>query len=171
MKLTTKDLSLMAILLTILIVCSKISFPIGLISITLQTFAVAILSYILGVKRSLITISTYIIIGLIGIPVFSTGGGISYLLTPSFGFILGFIPFSIILIKIKNFIISLSSLLILYILGSIYMIMILTFYMGKDVTFIYVLEVAVVPFVIKDILSIILAKFIYTRIKDNQNIK
>ncbi|MFI3329814.1 MAG: biotin transporter BioY [bacterium] len=171
MKITTKDLSLMAILLAILIVCSKISFPIGLISVTLQTFAVAILSYILGVKRSLITISTYIIIGLIGIPVFSTGGGFSYILTPSFGFIIGFIPFSIILIKIKNFIISLSSLILLYLIGAVYMVLILTLYLGRDVTFIYVLEVAVIPFIIKDIISIILAKFIYTRIKDNQYIK
>jgi biotin transport system substrate-specific component len=70
-----KDITLMSIMLAILIVASKISFNIGPIPITLQTFAVAIISCLLKWKRASIVFLAYIIMGLIGIPVFSTGGG------------------------------------------------------------------------------------------------
>ena len=86
-----KDLCLMTVCLSILIVCSKISFDIGIISLTLQTFAVALTGYLLKWKRSAIVFITYIIMGLIGIPVFSGGGGFFYVLKPSFGFIIGFL--------------------------------------------------------------------------------
>ena len=91
----TKDLTIMAISLAILIICSKISFNIGIISLTLQTFAVVIISLLLKWKKAAIVFIAYIVMGLIGIPVFSTGGGFQYVLLPSFGFIIGFLPFII----------------------------------------------------------------------------
>ena len=55
-----KDIALMSMMLAILIVCSKIKFNIGPIPVTLQTFAVIIISYILGVKKGLIVFGLYI---------------------------------------------------------------------------------------------------------------
>ena len=86
-----KDIAMMTVCLSILIIASKISISIGIIAITLQTFAVALIPYILKWKRSAIVFITYILMGLIGIPVFSNGGGFYYVLKPSFGFILGFL--------------------------------------------------------------------------------
>ena len=84
MKIKIKDLAIMAMMLAILVVCSKISFNIGIISLTLQTFAVASIGLILKWKKALIVFFTYIVMGLIGIPVFSTGGGYQYIFYPSF---------------------------------------------------------------------------------------
>ena len=94
-----KDLCFMVIFLSLLIISSKISVEIGIISITLQTFAVTITCYLLKWKKSLIVFLAYIIMGLVGLPVFSVGGGIYYLLKPSFGFILGFLGISCIQAK------------------------------------------------------------------------
>jgi biotin transport system substrate-specific component len=46
---------------------------------------------LLAPRYAMISQAVYIALGLLGLPVFSTGGGFSYILTPSFGFLLGFI--------------------------------------------------------------------------------
>ena len=95
-KLKINDLVKMSISLAIIIICSKISIPIGPIPLTLQTFSVFIVSLILGSFKSAIVFSLYILLGLLGLPVFSSGGGFHYIFMPSFGFIIGFLFSSIV---------------------------------------------------------------------------
>ena len=46
--------------------------------------------FLLGARNGFVSVLTYLIIGLIGIPVFAHGGGLGYLLRPTFGFLIGF---------------------------------------------------------------------------------
>ncbi|MPM70688.1 Biotin transporter BioY [bioreactor metagenome] len=57
---------------------------------TLQTFFVALAGLLLGKKLGAVSALVYMAIGLIGIPVFTEGGGIAYVLKPTFGYIVGF---------------------------------------------------------------------------------
>ena len=171
-KIKIYDVVMMAISLALVIICSKISIPIGAIPLTLQTFAVFLISLILGVKKSFIVFLTYIILGLIGLPVFSSGGGIQYIFMPSFGFIIGFIvaaPIVGIASKSDKFylkyITSFIGLLIINIFGVVYMLIILNLYKGLNKDIIYVLSVAVAPFIAKDIFIVILSCIIYSRLK------
>jgi len=167
-----KDLCLMTVCLCILIICSKIAVPIGVISITLQTFAVAIIPYILKWKRASIVLTAYILMGLIGIPVFSDGGGFFYVLKPSFGFILGFLSSTFITgsnvlknSKIAGLIKGLLGLLTLDLIGMIYMYFILKYYIGSAKTSIlYVIQVGFLPFILKDSISVVLAYIISLRL-------
>lgn len=168
-----KDLSIMAICLSVLVICSKISFNIGIISLTLQTFAVIIISILLKWKKASIVFITYIIMGLVGIPVFSTGGGFDYILKPSFGFIIGFLVASIIIgipfgkNKYMVIIKSLIGLLVLDIIGMVYMYIILKFYLASpSVDVLYVIEVGFLPFIIKDLISTVLAALIGIRLEN-----
>ena len=70
----------------------KIVIPVGADSMnfTLQWFFVLLAGLLLGAKRAFLSVSTYLLIGLMGIPVFARGGGPAYLLRPTFGFLLGF---------------------------------------------------------------------------------
>lgn len=70
----------------------KIVIPVGpdTMNFTLQWFFVLLAGLLLGSKRALYSVSTYLIIGLVGIPVFARGGGPAYLIRPTFGFLLGF---------------------------------------------------------------------------------
>ena len=172
MKIKIKDLAIMAMMLAILVVCSKISFNIGIISLTLQTFAVASIGLILKWKKALIVFFTYIVMGLIGIPVFSTGGGYQYIFYPSFGFIIGFMLSSFVtgsnlFNKNKWMLIpkALLGLIVIDIVGLIYMYLILNFYMDKPSSILYVLEVGFTPFIIKDSISVVLASLIAIRLE------
>lgn len=168
-KIKIKDLTLISMMLALLIICSKISFNIGPIPITLQTFAVFMISLILGVKKSIIVFLTYIIMGLIGIPVFSQGGGFDYIFKPSFGFIIGFLAASAIIGIRKDlfyvkYITSTIGLIIINLCGVIYMYIIINYYLDLDKSLSYVLSVGVLPFIFKDFISAILACIIYSRI-------
>lgn len=70
----------------------KIVIPVGAdtMNFTLQWFFVVLAGLLLGSKRAFWSIAAYLIIGLSGIPVFARGGGLSYLIRPTFGFLLGF---------------------------------------------------------------------------------
>lgn len=57
---------------------------------TMQWFVVLMAGLLLGRKRASMSVCVYLIIGLVGVPVFASGGGPAYLIRPTFGFLLGF---------------------------------------------------------------------------------
>lgn len=85
------DLVYMAVGAVLITVCSWISIP-TTVPFTLQTFAVFFVLGLLGGKRGLISILVYILLGAVGVPVFSgMTGGFARLIGPTGGYIIGFI--------------------------------------------------------------------------------
>ena len=70
----------------------KIMIPLGIFEVTvsLQLFFALISGCVLGRKWGALSIICYIFLGLIGLPIFAHGGGIYYIMKPTFGFIIGF---------------------------------------------------------------------------------
>ena len=70
----------------------KIMIPIGIWEVTfsLQFFFALLAGFLLGSKRGLAAVGVYLLIGLAGVPVFAHGGGLMYLMKPTFGFLIGF---------------------------------------------------------------------------------
>lgn len=75
-----------------LTICSKISIPLHPVPINLQTMGVAIIAAAFGWRIGVATVALFIVEGLSGLPVFTYGGGPGYVMSPSFGFIIGFLP-------------------------------------------------------------------------------
>lgn len=71
----------------------KITIPIEPVDMhfTLQWLFVLLAGFLLGRRLGSISVALYLLIGLIGIPIFASGGGPAYLLRPTFGFLLGFL--------------------------------------------------------------------------------
>ncbi len=75
----------------LLAICSWISIP-TVIPFTLQTFAVFLTMLLLGGKQGTIAVLIYLLLGAVGIPVFSNfGAGLGYLLGNTGGYVIGFI--------------------------------------------------------------------------------
>ena len=97
---TTRLVSnLITILLgTVLItLAAKINVPTWPVPVTLQSFAVAALAGAFGWRIGVATVVAYLIEGALGLPVFATGGGLAYLVGPTGGFLLGFVPMAYII--------------------------------------------------------------------------
>ena len=74
-------------------ISSFIRVPFPLVPITAQTLFVYMSGNILGSKRGAVSQVLFLAVGLCGLPVFAMGGGIGYVLKPSFGYLLAF-PFA-----------------------------------------------------------------------------
>ncbi len=81
-----------AVLLALMVVGGFIKIPIGTVPITLQTLFVLLAGGIGGWRMGATVTTLYIAMGLMGIPIFSGGGGITYVTYPTFGYLLGFVP-------------------------------------------------------------------------------
>lgn len=132
----------------------KIPVPGTPLIITLQTFFVFMAGMLLEARYAFFSQLVYVVIGLIGLPVFSGGGGFAYILQPSFGFLIGFCvcaPLISVLVRnnlletvslkqkgilplIKAFAGSFVSVAVLYTLGISYMYMIFNVYLGNPKT-------------------------------------
>lgn len=80
----------------LLTVAAKISVPVWPVPVTLQSFAVAALAAAFGWRIGVATVALYIAEGMAGLPVFAAGGGPAYILGPTGGFILGWLPMAFI---------------------------------------------------------------------------
>ena len=76
----------------VLAAAANLKVPLPPVPINLTTLAVAILAAGFGWRIGVATIALYIAEGLSGLPFFANGGGWGYVLSPSFGFIVGYLP-------------------------------------------------------------------------------
>ncbi len=87
------DASLVLAGVALVALLAKVSFWIGPVPITGQTLGVIVVGAALGARRGAAALTSYMLLGLAGAPVFAGPlAGPAYVLSPSFGFILGFIP-------------------------------------------------------------------------------
>ncbi len=164
----TKDMTLIAIMIGILIICSQLALPIGPVPITLQTLAVFVIGYLLTPKNAVMATLLYLVLGLIGFPIFSNfTGGLQAFLLPSFGFALAFIPATYLQAKylnkhsrfnVRNLAIAgLINTVVTYGIGLTYMTFILNIYLESQLSFMGILFAGFIPFIPGDIIKLTLA--------------
>lgn len=161
--------------IALLAVGGFIKIPFAILPITLQPFFLYTIIFTFGRKKSVAATSMYLILGLMGIPIFANGGGIGYLLQPSFGFLIGFVVVSFIagtILKITDkedvktyIIVGCISEVFLYIVGVSYMFVILNFYLNIEKTIPVLVVSYVLPYLPSDILSIVIGAVISNRVK------
>ena len=71
-------------------VSAFLRIPMGPVPLTMQSFAAVTAGYCLGAAGGAAATLLYTIVGLAGLPVFASGGGLAYVLSPTFGYIIGF---------------------------------------------------------------------------------
>lgn len=86
----TQNLILCALFVALITAGAFIRIPIPVVPFTLQFLFTMMAGLLLGGKLGAAAVGVYILIGLIGLPVFTEGGGLSYIFKPSFGYIIGF---------------------------------------------------------------------------------
>lgn len=90
-KFLAADIAECAIFVALMTAGAYIQIPFPLMPLTFQTVISVLAGLLLGWKKGAVSMAVYCFTGLIGIPVFTGGGGIFYVLKPSFGYAVGFI--------------------------------------------------------------------------------
>lgn len=168
-NLSIKEMVICAIMTALMCVLAPMSIPIGPVPITLTNLVIYITIVLLGTKLTTVSYIVYLLIGLVGVPVFSGfTGGVAKLAGPTGGYLIGFI-FMIIIGGIiyekfgsNNIIAGLglfAGLVVAYIFGTVW------FVHQMDYTYSAALSVCVWPFVPFDIIKIVIAIILGKTIK------
>ncbi len=160
-KISAKRLTLIALFVALLTVSAKITIPMVPVPMTLQTAVVLFFACYLGMADSIAGVAIYIVMGLIGIPVFASGGGFAYAVKPSFGFTLGFlvscVVCGLIYKKSGNLLRTITAVLAgtisVYIIGIAYFLLLKAFYLGGAIDFWNVLLKFWIVFIPSDVLK------------------
>ncbi len=143
---------------------AKVSFFIGPVPITGQTAGVILVGAALGARRGAASLTAYALVGLAGLPVFAGPvAGPGYVLSPSFGFIVGFIPAAFLAgwfaerawdrTPALAFLGFLAASIVPFLFGVPYLALILASVLGQQITVASVLDAGVVPFLIPGVLK------------------
>lgn len=157
---STKHLVLTGMFTAVLVVLSQISIPMPSgVPVTLQTFGVALCAGTLGWQVGSMAVGLYILLGALGLPVFSgMTGGLGILLGPTGGFLVGFLFLTYFMGRIaseKNKI-KIAAGVVLGI-GLCHLCGILWFMQVMSMSFIKAAVLVSLPYLAKDILSAVLA--------------
>ena len=164
-KMKTLDMVYIALFACLMAICSWISIP-GEVPFTLQTMGVFLAIGLLGGKRGTLAVLVYILMGVIGLPVFSGFSGvIGKLVGVTGGYIVGFLASALVmwametLLGKKKWALALSmviGLLVCYAFGTAWFMVLYTNSKGA-ITLGAVLGMCVIPYIIPDVIKIAVA--------------
>lgn len=156
-----RSIAVVGLAAAMICVISPISIPIGDVPLSLATFVILITAGLLGPYKGTAAVSVYLLIGSMGLPVFSGfSGGLGRLIGPTGGYLIGYLPLAFItgLGKGKFFPMILGT-AVLYAAGTVW------YTIFADVSFIAAAAVCVVPFLPLDSVKIAAAAIAVNRMK------
>ncbi len=172
-KIGTADIVKIALGAAVMCVLSAMGLQIGAVPITLATLGVYLVAAVFGKYRATVSVIIYILLGIIGLPVFAGfAGGISRILWSGGGFIIGYIPCAFVTGLIIDAaqekrlvypVAMIAGTLFCYGCGTLWYAFLM------NTTFTAALSVCVVPFLIVDAVKIVIATFVAYSIRQTVN--
>ena len=167
---STRSIARCGVCVALLTVSAWVTVPLGPVPFTLQTFALALLPQIMGTREATLTVIVYLLLGAMGVPVFSGfQGGIGVLMGPTGGYLLGFaaaMPVagaishaSMMPRRASGALAGVALLAVSYALGTFQLMNVY----GIDA--LAALAVAVVPFVVPDVVKVVLSVGVAERLR------
>lgn len=181
-RLSLRNMIMCALFTALITIGAFIKIPIPVVPFTLQFLFTMLAGLLLGGRLGGISVLVYIFLGLVGLPVFTEGGGLGYLFKPSFGYIIGFCMASYITGIIANKVSSPSykrlvtanfiGLIIVYLCGMVYYYMICNYVINTPIALwpliLYCFILAVPGDIMLCLLGAVLAKRLLPILNKNQ---
>lgn len=160
-KITTYQMAVTALMAAVMCVLGPLSVPIGAVPISLTNLVICFTVWLLGPKFGTLSVAVYLVLGAVGLPVFSGyGAGLAKLAGPTGGYLIGFLPMALIgglfIEKSKGQPVISGLGLVLgiavsYALGTAWFV----FQMGCELG--YALAVCVYPFIVFDLIKVVIS--------------
>lgn len=157
-----------AMMAAVTVVLSQLAVPMpSNVPVTLQTFAIALCAYMLGAKLGTAAVLVYVVLGAVGVPVFANfTGGLGIVMGPTGGFIIAFPVMALICglslgfsRKWLSIAAGVLSLAVCHLVG------VLWFSVVTGTDFVASFLLASAPYLIKDVISVVLAYFVAALVK------
>ena len=170
----TRDIILCALFAALIAIGAFIRIPIPYVPITFQGFFVLLAGFLLGPKYGSISMLVYIALGLVGLPIFTEGGGVMYVLKPTFGFLIGFAVCALLAGRLAGrlkkltvgslFLAGMLALVPVYVIGAVYFYFIMNCVMQTPVGVWAAVWSCIIMVLPADILRCLLASWLAKRL-------
>ncbi|MEG1912308.1 MAG: biotin transporter BioY [Cloacibacillus sp.] len=175
-----KSMVLVSIFAVLSAVGARLMIPVPFVPFTLQTLVCMLAGFVLGPRLGAAAMALYMLMGLIGIPVFTSTAGPAAILAPSFGYIIGFIGCAWIcgalserfarggrrVSKLQYFAAAMAGVIFVYVVGVAYLYVILNWYLRAANAGVWrVLSIGFFATIGGDVIKAALAAFIAERLK------
>ncbi len=171
-KTNVRTMSLVAMMTVIICVCAWITVPLT-VPFTMQIVGVFAAVLILGGKRGTLSLLLYMLLGAVGLPVFSGfRGGLATIVGPTGGYMVGFFAISLLYALFEERVrgsvkatvaVLLAGLAVCYLFGTVWFCFVMNGD-GGNYTFVSALAVCVVPYILPDLAKLALALFVSDRV-------
>lgn len=168
----TRDLIYCALFAALTAIGAFLHFQLFQATITLQFFFTAMAGLLLGAKLGALSQLLYVVLGLVGVPIFAAGGGFGYVFNPTFGFLLGLDPHGVGHRQDRrkgplcaaSLLACFAGLAVLYLVGLPYIALIVNVYKGGNVSGMTLATAYMLPYLPGDCLKIVVSVILAPRI-------
>lgn len=168
-----RSLAYVALMAALLAVCAWITIPLGPVPFTMQNFGLFAALGLLGGQLGSLTVVVYLLLGLVGLPVFSGfGAGPAALLGPTGGFLLGFLLSALVYWGITSRLGTSTRVMVLamvlglaacYAMGTVWFLFVYSG--GSSATLIGTLTLCVFPYILPDLVKLALAFLLVKQVR------
>lgn len=170
-KMTPRDMVLVAMFASLAVVAALLFRFLGgmIVPFSLLPFVALLAGGLLGARLGALSMGIYVLMGVLGLPVFEKPpfGGLAYILSPTFGFLLGFIVAAFVTGLIleghldagpmRYSLAMLLGVMVIYAIGLPYLYVILNYAMGESFNVLQIIMLFFVPFIGLDLLKALAA--------------
>lgn len=170
MTMPARTVARCGVCIALLAVSAWVTVPLGMVPFTMQTFVLALLPQVMRTRDALFTVVVYLLLGAVGVPVFSGfQGGLGVLLGPTGGYLLGFaagmpvagavMHASVLPRRARGVAAGIALLAVSYVLGTFQLMHVYALDASAA------LAVAVVPFAVPDVVKVVASVGVAERIR------
>lgn len=180
-RFSARDITMTAVFAALAVVAAiLVRYAGSIVPFSLMPFVVMLAGGVLGARLGAMSMVVYIMLGLVGVPVFASPpfGGPAYVLQPTFGFLPGFVAAAYVIgLLLRNreqvglavyFFSMVAGIAVYYLLGLAYLYLILNYYLGQAVSAVKVLYIGFIPFIALDLVkaaaAAVMARALYRRL-------
>lgn len=170
--LDTRSTILCALFVALTAIGAFIRIPVPVCPFTLQLLFTTLAGLLLGARLGGLSVAAYVLIGLIGVPIFTEGGGPAYVFQPTFGYLIGFAVGAYIAGAMTEHVKHLTmarllaanfvNLLVVYLCGMVYVYIINNFYLNTPIgvwpVFLYCFVLAVPGDIVLCVLAAVIGR-------------
>lgn len=180
-RFSARDITMTAVFAALAVVAAiLVRYAGSIVPFSLMPFVVMLAGGVLGARLGAMSMVVYIMLGLVGVPVFASPpfGGPAYVLQPTFGFLPGFVAAAYVIgLLLRNreqgglgvyFFSMVAGIAVYYLFGIAYLYLILNYYLGQAVSVVKVLYIGFIPFIALDLVkaaaAAVMARALYRRL-------
>lgn len=171
---SVRNMVLVALFAALTAIGAFIKIPVPYVPFTLQPFFVLLSGSLLGSRLGALSQLVYVLVGLLGLPVFTQGGGPGYIMQPTFGYLVGFVICAYLVGKLtekrekKNYFTYLGAMyigmVVTYILGVTHLYLVTHFLVSSSFTLAKAIWIGAIVILPKDIILTAIIAYLAERI-------